>query len=1052
VQPPGNNQQDCGTLDDGDRCTVGFVINASGTPNIQWLADINFSADFAADNNSINVYVNISNRPPINITLFPINNTLNTSSTRDMWFLANITANHSSDVANVSLWTNQSGTWQRDKINNEGLVGYWQLSEGSGTATVDRSGNGNNGTLSAGVVWTTGMFGNGVDFDGSGGIEIAHSSTLKPATQITIEAWVNADTSSLNALREIYRKEDGSDRHLLSFQATANCAGGGGTGGCISFGIETGGTYAELDVNIDSADWENAWHHVVATYNETHKAIFRDGVQIGSVAATGAIGTSGTTPACIGAYYSAGSCGAETFLGLVDEVAIWNYARSQEQITNDYKYRYLSYFNYSFPYDSNYLWNIEVCDQWNLCIMRNQTKPDSLTLNVSAIPGITLVLPNNNTLNRTSYSNIIEYNLSGAGYVWNSSLWTNQTGWDVRRKHSDDDLLGYWQFEEGTGTVAYDSSGNGNTMTLTGNVAWNSSGKIGVALDFDGSSGYTVYTSPGVTELIGTQDFTIETWFKPTVTPTSWTALINEGASGASGFGLELQSANRFVASIGGAGGFNQHVYFTAPSSYMDGAWHHIALVYDRDDKVHGYFDGQEVGTGTDITGNTGSIARGIPLSFGRYSGSIWYFNGTLDEVQISKYAKSATEIMKDYTNGYNTYWNHTFGLDTDYLWNIQVCNKRGDCKYSPVNRTLNLSVIPTINLVGPADSSTNVTSKRIIWFTFNTSMAGYMINSSLWNNESGWSFKKKTNTEPSILRYYWQFAEGTGTTTMDASGNDNTGTLTSGAKWNSSGRYGYGISFEKPAYVVTASVSQSFLNKQYTQEAWIKPEGLSGGGATGAATVIRAMQGGVFDNGIVINWTSLDAGARDKVTCGAYSSGWAGQYVIGTSNIVKDTWHHVACTYNGSHLAVYVNGTRENTLAINAPGAGTAAWNIGRYPGALEYFNGTIDEVAIYNYSKSDEEIANDFNYRYGSSLNYTFGTLQDFLWNAQVCNFREECFFASANYTIKVRGLVTPETCAAYVNATDVTYRNFTDYNITIRSQFGEEIVSSPLRVCWA
>ena len=46
-------------------------------------------------------------------------------------------------------------------------------------------------------------------------------------------------------------------------------------------------------------------------------------------------------------------------------------------------------------------------------------------------------------------------------------------------------LVGWWKFDEGSGTVAYDSSGNGNDGNLTNGPTW-TTGKIGGALSFDG--------------------------------------------------------------------------------------------------------------------------------------------------------------------------------------------------------------------------------------------------------------------------------------------------------------------------------------------------------------------------------------------------------------------------------------------------------------------------------------------------------------------------------------------------------------------------------------
>ena len=52
------------------------------------------------------------------------------------------------------------------------------------------------------------------------------------------------------------------------------------------------------------------------------------------------------------------------------------------------------------------------------------------------------------------------------------------------------DLVGQWKFDEGSGTTAYDSSGNGHDGTLLGGAAWTPDGRFGGGLELDGTSGY----------------------------------------------------------------------------------------------------------------------------------------------------------------------------------------------------------------------------------------------------------------------------------------------------------------------------------------------------------------------------------------------------------------------------------------------------------------------------------------------------------------------------------------------------------------------------------
>ncbi len=72
------------------------------------------------------------------------------------------------------------------------LVGYWQLDEGAGTTTADRSGNGNVGTLVGGPEWVAGYYGGALQFNGASSyVEIPSSDSLAATEQVTVMAWAN---------------------------------------------------------------------------------------------------------------------------------------------------------------------------------------------------------------------------------------------------------------------------------------------------------------------------------------------------------------------------------------------------------------------------------------------------------------------------------------------------------------------------------------------------------------------------------------------------------------------------------------------------------------------------------------------------------------------------------------------------------------------------------------------------------------------------------------------------------------------------------------------
>ena len=162
--------------------------------------------------------------------------------------------------------------------------------------------------------------GNAISLDGVNDyVSIPHNAALKPSAQITIEAWVYPRDIHSNRYYEIYRKEDGNDRHLFSFQEN---------GTILSFGLGIAGSYAELDVPISASNYENQWVHVAAVYDGFSKKIYRNGVMIGSTSVSGSIGTSGTSPGIIGSW--GGS--QEFFNGVIDEVRIWTTVLTQTQI------------------------------------------------------------------------------------------------------------------------------------------------------------------------------------------------------------------------------------------------------------------------------------------------------------------------------------------------------------------------------------------------------------------------------------------------------------------------------------------------------------------------------------------------------------------------------------------------------------------------------------------------------------------------------------------------------------------------------------------------
>ena len=78
--------------------------------------------------------------------------------------------------------------------------------------------------------------------------------------------------------------------------------------------------------------------------------------------------------------------------------------------------------------------------------------------------------------------------------------------------------------------------------------------------------------------------------------------------------------------------------------------------------------------------------------------------------------------------------------------------------------------------------------------------------------------------------------------------------------------------------------------------------------------------------------------------------------------SLFSDTWYYTVYTWNGTNQKIYINGDLKNTCdptGTPVPLAGDGALRIGRH-GEVDdyYFNGSIDEVMIYNRALSESEI----------------------------------------------------------------------------------------------
>jgi hypothetical protein len=215
------------------------------------------------------------------------------------------------------------------------------------------------------------------------------------------------------------------------------------------------------------------------------------------------------------------------------------------------------------------------------------------------------------------------------------------------------------------------------------------------------------------------------------------------------------------------------------------------------------------------------------------------------------------------------------------------------------------------------------------------------------------------TTTTFSGLVAAYAFNENSGTTAADLSGNSNTGSV-SGATWSAQGKFGNALSFDGGSNVVNVNDSSSlWLSNGMTLEAWVYPVNA----LAGWKSILRK-EGDAF-----FLYASSDQGNVPAVG-GKFGSVAGYQIAFGTSPLPSNTWTHLAATYDGSVLRLFVNGSQVSSLTVGGPIRNDALpLRIGNstYPG--ECLPGTIDEVRIYGRALTQSEIQNDMNTSIGGT-----------------------------------------------------------------------------------
>ncbi len=508
--------------------------------------------------------------------------------------------------------------------------------------------------------------------------------------------------------------------------------------------------------------------------------------------------------------------------------------------------------------------------------------------------------------------------------------------------------------ENGSQVTDLSMYGN-NTATCTDPYCptWTLDGRYGGAYHFDGVD------EQFTTNDLSTVPLTFSTWIKLDSTHIGWL----QGLATDNGQGWVLYLGSDNTLRFGQA-----YIADAAPSTgrIMDTDWHQVAVTYDGS-SVDYYIDGAPAGTSP----FSNPINHNGIYYIGSYIGG--FLNGSMDEMRFYNRTLSASEIQQLYESNLNKYapgqWqfsiNQPFGPfqpgDYNFTYSgcaqdtlaFENCTSR-DVTYQPAPPAIAFSP-PT-----PDNGSTTSASSILINISMNSTSNPLGVFTLGWNGTNRTLPGNGVYDSSLVLAYEFDNLpylgeDGHHVTDLSTYGDNATCTDPDCPMWTLNGKYGGAYHFDGVQdYFDTGNLDYS----QLTVSAWIDKESDS----PQWMYILHSRNDGGFGFGITNdNHLYLE---------------WRGHFTtISTDTVTDGAWQHVAVTYNGTSAIFYIDGIPEENPGFSVSYGGGGDYVIGTSGGGDSYFNGTMDDLRVYDRALPASEIAQLYN-----STNWQFSTTQSF------------------------------------------------------------------------
>ncbi len=211
--------------------------------------------------------------------------------------------------------------------------------------------------------------------------------------------------------------------------------------------------------------------------------------------------------------------------------------------------------------------------------------------------------------------------------------------------------------------------------------------------------------------------------------------------------------------------------------------------------------------------------------------------------------------------------------------------------------------------------------------------------------------YRELAGNEGNLLAYY-KMSNGTGTTLTDNSENSHTGTLTNGPTWVMSGAFSgprNSLDFDgSNDWVSCGTINLS--GSSLTLEAWIRPDSFQT-----AYPYISFIAGEEYDPNDA-NFRLGDAGlANNKLQFNLRITDDGYKQLNGSTGLTAGVWSHVAATYDGKNMRLYINGIEDASMVVTGSFVANYNFTIAQ---ATRSFDGPIDEVRAWTVARTAQQI----------------------------------------------------------------------------------------------